>query len=72
MQSLYVYVVLCALVHAGFVSGAEDRPPPPTSSPPGEREETLGRYYTDSVIRSAASDDLQVSKISCYCLSIYK
>jgi hypothetical protein len=63
MQRIHVYAVLCALLYAGFVSGAEDDPPPSTPSPT-EREETLGRYYTDSVIRSAASDDLQVRKIS--------
>ncbi len=63
MQCIHVYAVLCALLYAGFVSGVEDHPPPGAPSPT-EREETLGRYYTDSVIRSAASDDLQVRKIS--------
>ncbi len=64
MQRIHVYAVLCALLYAGFVSGAEDQPTPSSTPSPTEREETLGRYYTDSVIRSAASDDLQVRIIS--------
>ena len=53
-------LVLCAL--AGLV-GAEDESPPLAATPnPLEREEALARYYTDTVIRSKATDDVQVNR----------
>jgi len=66
MRNLYLYmaVALCALQQAGFVWGVEETEPPPLPTPsPGEREEALARYYTDTLIRSQVTDQLKVHRI---------
>ena len=62
-------VALCALQQAGFVWGVEETEPPPLPTPsPGEREEALARYYTDTLIRSQVTDELKVHRILWDCV----